>query len=153
MPPARRVIRTRRRPPRVRRPFRRPSGPGRIPSHRCPTPRRTRPAGWRCEQAGHAGAKRTALNLNVPALPTDEVDELRWATLDEFGSVRAAVESVEGSLQFEFRATEAELDPDSDTALLAAGHPTVTALGGLAMVPPGTVVTGPEEIVQRLAVT
>ena len=34
-----------------------------------------------------------------------------------------------GGLQFEFRATGAELDPDSDTALLAAGHPTRDGAG------------------------
>ncbi len=87
--------------------------------------------------------KRTALNLNVPALPAGGLGELRWATLDEFGSVRAAVESIDGSLQFEFRATGATLDPDSDTALLAAGHPTITALAGLQMVPPGEAVHRP----------
>jgi 5'-nucleotidase len=87
--------------------------------------------------------RRTALNLNVPALPAEDLRELQWATLDEFGSVRAAVESVEGGLQFEFRATGADLDPDSDTALLAAGHPTITALAGLQMVPPGESVHRP----------
>jgi 5'-nucleotidase len=96
--------------------------------------------------------RRTALNLNVPALPRQDVGELQWATLDEFGSVRAAVESVEGGLQFEFRATGAELDPDSDTALLAAGHPTLTALAGLQMVPPGEAVHRPP-ITARLTPT
>jgi 5'-nucleotidase len=96
--------------------------------------------------------RRTALNLNVPALPSDELGDLQWATLDEFGSVRAAVESVEGGLQFEFRATGADLDPDSDTALLAAGHPTLTALAGLQMVPPGESVHRPP-ITARLTPT
>lgn len=94
--------------------------------------------------------RRTALNLNVPALPPDDLGPLRWATLDAFGSVRAAVASVEGGLQFEFRDTNAELDPESDTALVAAGHPTVTALAGLGTVAPGTVVERPEEITARL---
>jgi len=94
--------------------------------------------GWLAE-----APRRTALNLNVPALPLEELGDLQWATLDEFGSVRAAVESVEGGLQFEFRATGADLDPDSDTALLAAGHPTLTALAGLQMVPPGESVHRP----------
>jgi 5'-nucleotidase len=94
--------------------------------------------------------RRTALNLNVPALPPEDLEPLRWANLDAFGSVRAAVASVEGGLQFEFRDTNADLDPDSDTALLAAGHPTVTALAGLGTVAAGTVVRRPEEITARL---
>jgi 5'-nucleotidase len=96
--------------------------------------------------------RRTALNLNVPGRPPNELAPLRWATLDEFGSVRAAVASVKGGLQFEFRDTRAELDPESDTALLAAGHPTLTALAGLGTVPPGAVVRRPEEITARLTV-
>jgi 5'-nucleotidase len=96
--------------------------------------------------------RRTALNLNVPARPAEDLGELQWATLDEFGSVRAAVESVEGGLQFEFRATGADLDPDSDSALLAAGHPTITALAGVQMVPPGESVHRPP-ITARLTPT
>ncbi len=92
----------------------------------------------------------TALNLNVPALPPDQLGPLRWATLDKFGAVRAAVESVTGGMQFEFRDTDADLDPESDTALLAAGHPTLTALAGLGIVQPGEVVERPEEITARL---
>ena len=34
---------------------------------------------------------RTVLNLNVPALPYDEVGGVRWARLAAFGAVRAAV--------------------------------------------------------------
>jgi 5'-nucleotidase len=94
--------------------------------------------------------RRTVLNLNVPARPAADLLPVRWATLDEFGSVRAAVASVEDGLQFEFRDTRAELDPKSDTALLAAGHPTVTALAGLGVVQPGAVVRRPEEITARL---
>jgi 5'/3'-nucleotidase len=93
--------------------------------------------------------RRTALNLNVPARPLDEVLPLRWATLDQFGSVRAAAESVAGGVQFEFRDTGADLDPESDTALLAAGHPTLTALEGIGVVEPGAVVDRPEAIVAR----
>jgi 5'-nucleotidase len=94
--------------------------------------------------------RRTALNLNVPALPVDQVGPMRWATLDQFGSVRAAVEAVGGGLQFEFRATDAELDPGSDTALLSLGHPTITALAGLGVVEPGEIVHRPAMISARL---
>jgi 5'-nucleotidase len=74
----------------------------------------------------------TVVNLNVPALPPEDVGDVRVATLDRFGSVRAVVASSTEGLEFEFRSTSAELDPASDTALLADGHPTVTALDGLA---------------------
>jgi 5'-nucleotidase len=93
--------------------------------------------------------RRTALNLNVPARSLDEVLPLRWATLDQFGSVRAAAESVSGGVQFEFRDTGADLDPESDTALLAAGHATLTALEGIGVVEPGAVVDRPEAIIAR----
>jgi 5'-nucleotidase len=96
--------------------------------------------------------RRTVLNLNVPALPPDQLGPMRWATLDSFGAVRAAVESVTGGMQFEFRDTDADLDPESDTALLAAGHPTLTALAGLGVVQPGEVVDRPDEIVARITV-
>jgi 5'/3'-nucleotidase len=95
------------------------------------------------------GPRHTALNLNVPACSFEETLPLRWATLDRFGSVRAAVASVAGGVQFEFRDTGAELDPASDTALLAAGHPTLTALGGLRVLEPGAVVDRPEAIIAR----
>jgi 5'-nucleotidase len=79
----------------------------------------------------------TVLNLNAPAMPLADVRGLRWATLDRFGTFRVAVaEREETSLQMEFRATGAELDPESDTALLAAGFVTVTAIEGIAFVPP-----------------
>ena len=80
----------------------------------------------------------TVLNLNVPPLanPAD-VQGLRWARLDHFGSVRVAVAgSGDRWLQMEYRDTGAELDPESDTALLAAGHATLTAIEGIAEVPP-----------------
>jgi 5'/3'-nucleotidase len=94
--------------------------------------------------------RRSVLNLNVPGLSPDDVGELCWATLDAFGSVRAVVESGTRGLQFEFKATNAELDPASDTALLADGHPTLTALEGLGVVEPGRFVHRPEAISARL---
>jgi 5'-nucleotidase len=76
----------------------------------------------------------TTLNLNVPpTVPT----ELRWATLDRFGSFRVAVaERAESWVQMEYRSTGAELDPESDTALLAAGYATLTAIEGIGLVTP-----------------
>jgi broad specificity polyphosphatase/5'/3'-nucleotidase SurE len=75
----------------------------------------------------------TVLNLNVPAVPPGEARGLRWATLDRFGLVRVAVaEASERWLQIEYRETGAELDPESDTALLLDGYATITALEGIA---------------------
>jgi 5'-nucleotidase len=84
------------------------------------------------------GARRgLVLNVNVPGVPSAEMRGLRWATLDRFGRVRVAVAgSDDGWLQLEYRATNAQLDPESDTALLAEGFATVTAIGGIEELPP-----------------
>jgi 5'-nucleotidase len=77
---------------------------------------------------------RSVLNLNVPALPRDEVRGVRWARLAAFGAVRAAIGEVEhdGALQIELRATDEALPPDTDTALCDAGYATLTAIVGIA---------------------
>ena len=57
------------------------------------------------------------LNLNVPNLPLAELRGVRAARLAPFGTVRTTLgETVDGRLQVELRATEDELDPDTDTA-------------------------------------
>jgi 5'-nucleotidase len=72
------------------------------------------------------------LTLNAPALPTDQVAGLRWATLDRFGRVRVALaESSESWLQMEYRTRDASLDPACDTALLEQGYATLTAIQGI----------------------
>ena len=79
----------------------------------------------------------TVLNLNAPALPPADVPGLRWAELDRFGSVRVAVTSTgDDWVQMEYQATGAELDPLCDTALLEQGYATLTALEGVAAIPP-----------------
>jgi 5'-nucleotidase len=80
-----------------------------------------------------AAPSATVLNLNVPAREPDEVRGLRWASLDQFGSVRVALvdERSDAGVQMEFRATGASLDPDSDTALVERGWATLTALTGI----------------------
>jgi 5'-nucleotidase len=81
---------------------------------------------------------RTVLNVNVPGRDRADVLGVRWARLDRFGSVRAAVlEAGERGLQLEYRATGAELDPTSDTALVEAGFVTLTAIAGIAEVDVG----------------
>jgi 5'-nucleotidase len=84
-------------------------------------------------------AGRAALNINVPARPVEELSELRWATLDRFGTVRATIaSSTDRALQIEYRETGAELDPGCDTALVEAGHATITSLVGVSALDPDT---------------
>jgi 5'-nucleotidase len=96
------------------------------------------------------------LNVNVPAVPASELREIRWATLDRFGTVRVAVaERVESELQLEYRSTGWDLDPSSDTALLAAGFATMTAIEGIAAIPPPLAAAEPKpapdaRLVERL---
>jgi 5'-nucleotidase len=77
---------------------------------------------------------RSVLNLNVPALPRDQVKGLRWARLAAFGAVRAAIVPAEadGQLQIELRAVNEPLPPDTDTALTEAGFATLTTIVGIA---------------------
>lgn len=86
-----------------------------------------------------AAAPGTVLNLNVPNEADAGDREPKEATLAAFGIVQTtATESGEGGL----RLTVADLgpfdDPGSDAALLAEGHPTLTALDALreAALPP-----------------
>lgn len=76
----------------------------------------------------------TVLNLNVPNLTLERLGGARSATLAPFGTVRSAIVEAApdgGRLQIEFRPTEAELPPDSDTAVVARGLVAVTALSGI----------------------
>lgn len=73
----------------------------------------------------------TVLSLNVPNRAPVEQGPLRGARLARFGTVRARVDVVENG---HLRLGASELDGDealeagTDVALLAAGHPTLTAL-------------------------
>jgi 5'-nucleotidase len=76
----------------------------------------------------------TVLNLNVPNLAHDRLKGARAATLAPFGTVRSSVVEAApdgGRLQIEFRPTDTELPPDSDTAIVAQGFVSVTALSGI----------------------
>jgi 5'-nucleotidase len=74
----------------------------------------------------------TVLSLNVPDVPVGDLLELREARLAKFGSVRVRVDHIGGGDVDLLHTHEAELagelEPDTDTALLAAGHPTLTEL-------------------------
>jgi 5'-nucleotidase len=74
----------------------------------------------------------TVLSLNVPDRPAADHRELRHATLAPFGAVQARVdEADEGHWHLqEVESDEAAAD-GTDQALLAAGHPTLTALGAV----------------------
>jgi 5'-nucleotidase len=74
------------------------------------------------------------LNINVPNLAFDRLAGARSATLAPFGTVRSSVVEAApdgGRLQIEFRPTDTELPPDSDTAVVAQGFVSVTALSGI----------------------
>ena len=74
----------------------------------------------------------TVLSLNVPDLPVAELRELREARLAKFGSVQVRVDHIAGDDGDLLQSHPAELatppEPGTDTALLAAGHPTLTEL-------------------------
>lgn len=75
---------------------------------------------------------RSALNLNVPARPREEILGVRWAHLAPFGAVRSAVRTTEtGRLQFELVPTDFSPAADTDEALLRAGYATLTTLVGV----------------------
>jgi 5'-nucleotidase len=102
-----------------------------------------RPAEWDTAAAVAASAASwlareappcTVLNVNVPNLTLDRLGGARSATLAPFGTVRSSVVEAApdgGRLQIEFRPTDAELPPDSDTATVAQGLVSVSALSGI----------------------
>ncbi|CAN5553452.1 5'/3'-nucleotidase SurE [soil metagenome] len=71
----------------------------------------------------------TVLSLNVPDLPAAELRPIRQARLARGGAVQARVDEVrDGGVRLvEVDMSEAP-EPGTDTALLAAGHPTLTEL-------------------------
>jgi 5'-nucleotidase len=76
----------------------------------------------------------TVLNINVPDRAPGELAGARAATLAPFGTVRTSVvesADVRGRLQLEMRPTDADLPPDCDTALVAAGYVAVSAVTGV----------------------
>lgn len=79
-----------------------------------------------------AGPAGTVLSLNVPDRPVEEVGELREARLAAFGTVQVRMAHRNGDDGDALHADYAELstppEPGTDTALLAAGHPTLTEL-------------------------
>lgn len=78
------------------------------------------------------GPPRSVLNLNVPALPRDEVRGVRWARLAPFGAVRAAVRS-SGETQIEMELVRTGYTPaeDTDQGCVDRGFASLTTLAGI----------------------
>ena len=78
----------------------------------------------------------TVLSANVPDRAAAELGPLREAKLSSFGMVTITVRHHDEVDAAVLRATASDLatepDPESDIALLAAGHPTVTRLTSVA---------------------
>ncbi len=76
------------------------------------------------------GAPRgVVLTLNIPDRPAEALGTLRYAALAEFGAVQSTVDRVDdGQLRLAQVEVQTPLVPGTDSALLAAGHPTLTAL-------------------------
>jgi 5'-nucleotidase len=71
----------------------------------------------------------TVLNVNVPGVSLEGLADVTEATLAPFGTVRTVIVGADdGRFELEMQPVEVELPADSDTALIAAGHATVTAL-------------------------
>lgn len=98
---------------------------------------------WHWDTAAHVGAQVVrwvlddvdeliTLNVNIPALPIDELEAARWAHLDDFGFFHIADADLDRQLlHFETGGPQAGRDPDCDTALCRAGHVTITPLTGV----------------------
>lgn len=68
------------------------------------------------------------LNLNAPAVPPDRVRGLREARLATFGAVQTNVAVGDGYVQLALADTGATLEPGTDSAWLAEGYATVSAI-------------------------
>jgi len=76
------------------------------------------------------------LNVNVPAVPIEDVQGIHWADLDEFGYFRVANADVgDRKLQFVVGSSSAGADPASDTALCSRNFVTVTPLSSIEPAP------------------
>jgi 5'-nucleotidase len=75
----------------------------------------------------------TVLSLNVPDRPAAELGPIRHARLARGGSVQARVDEIrDGDLRLGELEVADEPEEGTDTALLLAGHPTLTALRSVA---------------------
>jgi len=71
----------------------------------------------------------TVLNINAPNIPLDQVRGFEPARLARFGAVQTNVsERGEGYVKVALAEIDAEYDPGTDAALIAAGYASITAL-------------------------
>jgi 5'-nucleotidase len=71
----------------------------------------------------------TVFNINAPNVPLDEVKGFEHARLARFGAVQTNVaERGEGYVKLALSEIDAEYEPGSDAALIAAGYATITPL-------------------------
>jgi 5'-nucleotidase len=85
-----------------------------------------------------AAPARTVLNVNVPDRALGDLAGVRVAGLASFGHVQASVgDAGEGRLAISISTHGSAPEPDTDTALLAAGFVTVTSLVGVSAVDEG----------------
>lgn len=86
---------------------------------------------------------RTTLNVNVPAVPPDQVTGIRWAPLDSFGHFNvASADPAAEELTLEVTDRSTGRSPDSDTALCLGGYVTLTAIEPVGeATPPGVSAT------------
>jgi 5'-nucleotidase len=76
-----------------------------------------------------AAGPATVLNLNVPDRPAEDLGGIRRAALSGEGKLHGRVDSLDGGrLGVRLIDPGTAAEPGSDVALLAAGHPTLTAV-------------------------
>jgi 5'-nucleotidase len=79
-----------------------------------------------------AAPPRSAVNLNVPALPRSEIKGVRWAKIAPFGAVRAAVGSrSDHQVEFKLEPTDYVPGPDTDQGCVNRGYAALTTLVGV----------------------
>ena len=85
-----------------------------------------------CLRMMESAKPKTALNVNVPALPAESVKGLKWARLAPFGSQRSALKADgKGNLNFGLVDTEFEPDNETDLGLVLSGYTAITVLKGV----------------------
>jgi 5'-nucleotidase len=75
-----------------------------------------------------AGAPRTALNLNVPGLPSSEVKGVRWASLAPYGSIRGTMTRQGNELVYTQEPSGYVAEDDTDLGAVKAGYASLTSL-------------------------
>jgi 5'-nucleotidase len=78
--------------------------------------------------------REVVLNLNVPNVAIEDIRGVRRANLASFGAVQTSIEEVgSGWLRVGIADEDRSIEPGTDTALLAEGYASLTALQSLAV--------------------